>query len=495
MLVIVLGAFLLFAARDYGTVLFPGLSIHYSRLLPFVFVLSLTIALYGLRNIVDNCVTDKRKKAIIVLCAASILIHQQMLFAVGVNDFDPAVSDLYAEPQSTTWSFDEFELNAQAQGVLHDLKNTQGAERIFVQLRPAQGLAYIGSQHYFTSEVPRQNKQSTITGLYLESSPETPFIMPALYAVSRGGLQVWGDARLLSVKGFTDQPFETHLKRLAAFGVTHVVASAPHFIKDLSAATTSARFIKGRANFKLFALNHPDPIVKRLNTLPVLYIDLDNRLPFREISLALFAGEKTAAIPLAHWNKKQLPNIEEIKNFSLVIASAGASSPREINALQRLGKPVVLLNAPKEKIEQLDPWVQRVAIVRFESAPNRFINNNREVLWPAGWEDLQNIVADRTSGERSAEGIDAKISNTRIELNANGPVAVNLGYTPYWHCEKCELYMGGRGTMIVFAAGETVLTYRADGPKKAGIAISWISIAITGLVILRKTKKPRRTAA
>jgi hypothetical protein len=244
----------------------------------------------------------------------------------------------------------------------------------------------------------------------------------------------------------------------------------------------------------LFALNHPDPIAKRLDVLPVLYIDLDDRLPFREVSLALFAGEKTAATPLAHWNKKRLPTTEEIKDFSFIIASAGASSPEEINALQRLGKPVILLNTAKELIEQLDPSAQRGAIVRFEGAPSRFVNNSREVLWPAGWEDLQRVVADRVRSAGMSEMIDVSISDTRIEFRADGPVAVNLGYAPYWHCEGCELYMGGRGTMIVLAKGEAVLTYRADGAKKAGIAVSWAAIAATGFLALRGIKKPRRSA-
>ena len=489
----------IFLVRDYIAVIFPKIDLYYHRLAPFALVISLSIAAWSLKTLWEKWAEDDRKKTLFVLLFTTLFFQSQLNFLIGTNDFNPATEGLESLKQPIGWTWEDYGGTEEGEILLEKLKTFPDVQRIYVELPPAEGTVDFGSLHYFTSQIPLHNNQAVITGLYIESSPLTPFIMPTLDALTdEESILVWGDSRLKSIKVFYDQPFTTHLNRLRHLGVNYIVAYSPYVKKNLG--TEKNVSVVGQTKmFSIFRIADTKPLLYPLKTKPGLFINEDTTLSFRDVAMAIFAGQKTYDFPLAHGRMKPLELTKENTDpFSLLIVNGKNLDLATMQHIKSLNHPALIINPSGEVVRVIPPSKNFRYLSQLETIPKGFPTYYKS--GPLSWATFLRVLDDMAKEfpeiKTSTAISSSTINNQTISFNHAGPVVINGGYSPYWQnttCKECLVYEVTPANMLVFANGQTTITYQTDPLKRAAEAVSWISLAL--LIILSiKTVISNRSA-
>lgn len=480
------GMSLFFIARNQLSLIFSELIIHYPRFLPFIFIFVLSPVAYAL-DWLWRCWTQDltRRKVYFVILVVFLALNFFYAFDIKseISPGDPFIR------QPLAWQWSEFESAAEGQALLDKLKNINDAVRILVQMPPIEAEAYLGSLHYFTSQVPLRNNQNVITGLYVESGALAPFIMPTLEALTLGEAQAYGDVRLQLVKPFYNQDIGLHLQRLKKFGVNYLVSYSLGFTRRL-VETNQVVFSDRTEYFKIFKLPDAYPLAYKAKYQPALYLNFGNKSLFREVAMALFAGSETFDFPIAEGKLKIAAlNHDWLDSFSVMIVNGSGLCASDFEALLKLKHPLVILNAGGEIKNAIAAAVLNAGDIHF--VDNFEIIAKRRNLpyeqWPAGWSDLIGIISSYQDRYRisDADVVTLKqFSDQQIVFEGSGPIIVNSGYSPYWqqsNCASCQVFRVSPDQMLVFGNGEVELEYAADSVKKASILLSLLTVA--GLII------------
>lgn len=478
---------LFFIAGSRISLLLPDFTFHYQRLLPFIFIFILSISACALnwlwnswgkgipRQFLGEC--GRRKIYFIILLAA--------LAGVFFYTFDiksEILPDDTSIRQPLAWSLDEFEYAEEANIILEKLNNLKDMRRLFVQLPSVEGLGYLGSLHYFTSQVALINKQNVITGLYAQSAPLTPFIMPTIHALTSGQVQIFGDTRLKLVRPFYDQAFSVHLNRLKKFGVNYIVSYTPAFGARLDKSGQAA-LIDATQHFKIFKIHDSRPLAYQAPYKPALYLNLDGGVGFKDLVLAVFAGEDTYNFPVVSGHNK-LKNLDEelLENISIIIVGGSKLDAHDLNLLAKLDRPLIVLNPSNiaEKAALTDSNI--IVSDNFETIPKLRISIYGK--WPAGWVGLYEALAafsEEINIDEPAPVAVEEFTSSTIKINGSGPIIINAGYSPYWQnieCKECPVFKVSPLQMMVFGKGETTLEHKADGVKNFAAAVSLFAAAV-----------------
>ena len=480
------GIFFIFIVRDYLSLMFPQLSLHYYRFANFLFIVSLALGTYAIAYFFNSLENENKKiiKILFYILFPLLLIQAILLFDIGTNEFSPYLEELYDYKDPLIWKDEGFSYTKEVDFLINNVvKKLDDVFRIFPEIPSEEAFFFLGSPHYFTAKIPLVAGKSVITGLYAESAPLTPFIMPLIDVLTDGRNITWADNKLKALKLFYKQDFENHLERLKNFGVNYVIAYEPSFVKKLN-SSPSSEFVGRTEHFFLFRLKEAKPFIYYPAYKPVLYFNHDNKISFRDISLVFFSGTSTMNVSLVDGGRKWSSNPELLEkefldNFSLLIVSGSKLSDKELKDLIAFNKPLIILNAPfaLKEIYASSPLVHFIDYFKIikEGKYRPYYN------WPLGWQELFSLVEKYTlplDNSSLDKIIIDKQTEKEIRFKAKGPVIINSGFSPYWRkvdCisdNSCLVYQVSPSQILVFSSGETVLYYESDNVKKIAIFVS-----------------------
>ncbi|MDA2936540.1 hypothetical protein MYX06_04960, partial [Patescibacteria group bacterium AH-259-L05] len=482
------GALLIFILiRGSIAQFFPDVTLHFSRFFPFLYMVMLAMMAYGFNWIwqqwARKCV---RKKIYISIILVVLALHSFVSFDIGTRIKDERLSYISSE-----WTWEAYPYGREAEELVAKIREFDDAHNVFVQMPADEALVLTGSMNYFTSRIPLLHHQQVITGGYPESSPLTSFIFPTLDAFTKGGVLIWGDIRLRHVLPFYRQDASIHLRRLQMFGVNYIAAYSPGFISTLE-SLEDVVLIDRTEHFKIFKVAQTHPFAYPAPVKPGLYINADGKIPFKDISLALFSGEHTFDIPMVKGNASIDELDQDIRErFSTLIISGSELSQADIERLQGLDHPLIVINqnnAVSAAFERSDIQF----IDTFEVIPKARREPYRQ--WPVGWEELHNAVRlafDNFYYESLPFVKAKKVASETIEIQGEGPIIINAGYSPQWqyqNCKTCEVFQVTPANMMIFSTGNAILKYTYDTTKVIGIIISLLSLVIVFLILFFKQK-------
>lgn len=473
---------LLFLSRNYFLAMFPKFAIHYYRFLPFVFVLALMLASIGVRALYERAHGSRNKKIAVGILVFFMIFQSYALFSVNASEKNRF--SLFGETYIPYhWNIEDYGSAKEGAFLLERLK-VYSPQRVIVEPSPVGYLSSLGSTHYFTGMIPMKNGQSTLYGLYAESSGNSPFIFSSIEGLLQYPFN-WGDVRLSSsVPSFFSQPPEYHVKRLAHFGMDYFVAFGEKTRERIS-SVENAKLIEKTNNFAIYSIQDHKELAYPAKYKPALYINLDRALPFREIALAAFDHINLIDFPIADGGSSLARIRENAPLFSVIIVSASSMSEEEKNTLLSLPNPLVLLNA--------NPAIYD------ESRGATTIDGFRELPYPVSlyalrpkpgsWESFQNALValkERFLLDETSYEPPSLFTNTEIRYTGYGPMIINAGYFPYWKKDRCAsgncaVWRVTPDQMLVFSDGLTVLHYEPNVLKKVLMFISYGTIA--GLLI------------
>ncbi|MEW6617230.1 MAG: hypothetical protein AB1333_02305 [Patescibacteria group bacterium] len=465
--------------RNYLVTLFPALGIHYYRFIPFVFALALAATSYGIIALMEG-VKNLRSKSVIAVLLGVMILQPFLLFNIDQAREPASKNSLFAGAGIPyRWHLEKYGSAAEGQKLLELLRNLSPSKRTLVEPSPYNYFAALGSPHYFTAMIPMENGQSTLYGLYAESSPLTPFIFSSIESLLQTAFY-WGDVRLSGlVPTFFNQSAENHVKRLAHFGMDRFVAFRALTRERLNEASSTS--IEARTeNFEIYRVEEAKPLVYESENLPIIYVDADGKLPFREIALAVFEDIELLNVPILEAkNIREAIVLAAREAVSALIVSAGSLGNEEIKNLESAALPVLLLN-PSERIKTKPHpanWIILEGFSKLDMPVSLALVRPK----PSAWAPFQDIIKKFLAAKNPEAGsvAIASFANREIRFEGKGPIVINAGYFPYWKISGCEgdvvcgVWRVTPDEMLVFAEGETTLRYEADGIKKVAIVISW----------------------
>lgn len=464
----------------YGLTMFPSLPIHYYRMMPFLLSFALILASYGIVMLWRG--GGRYIKGGVVGLVTVMLVFLLFTFDIGngENRFESqglfnTYESSYA-PQRESYSYYE---NTEAfLSVMADLP----IQRFFAQ---SSSVTNAGSPHYLMSLAPYLNKQPSVFGLFVESSSQSPFLIPSLEGVMGGRIE-WGDDRLSEkIDSFLEQPLDTHIKRVGMFGVSHLIAEGEAFAQRLS----ESELLKEEytdAYRSIFSLREYSPLIYPSEYKPGVYMNLDGTLPFRDVALALFEGEKSFSLPLIEW-EGNLSQIEDEKDsFSFLLVS-GANLPQYKEELENISLPLIILN-PNGKLTH----PQRYYIHTFEPLSYSRVYPSKPTSSFA-WKQLQETALSLLVEDEGSVVVE-RIDENSISFEGEGAIIINAGYGPSWEivssCERellCRVWHLSPSRMLVFSEG--VVSMKHDSPEGWGIVSVLSTVLFMGGMVYVRRKK------
>ncbi|MFA6603444.1 MAG: hypothetical protein WCT10_01225 [Patescibacteria group bacterium] len=462
-----------FLSRTLLPIFLPSFKFHYQRLLPFLFVLLLVAAAAFFQWLWSAwAVGSTRRRVYCALLAAMLLFNFFFTFDLMADAGQTAVSRL-----SAAWSWDDFPLARQADEVVELLRQRE-TRRILVQVPPADGLSLLGSLHYFSSRLPLVNGQSVITGLYVESSPLTPFIMPSVLGLTEGRELVHGDRRLRLVKPFILQGPAAHLERLKMFGVDTIVAYSPEFASTLASLLGGAEI--GRVEpFRVYSVQGASALVRSEPRRPGIFFDAGGQAKFRDAAMMLYAGEKTFDFPLLDGGRAATATAEELAGCSVIVISGQRLAAPTLDIIRAAGRPVVFLGSAPAGVSD---WPEATIIADLEVITAlRQVRQEFYETWPDGWERFIGIMekfAVRDPAAATSEPAVAVLNGWQVSYASAGPVILNGGYAPGWQVRNGNgrrVRQVSPALMYIDGAGDATLIYGRTAIDRVGLFLSAIS--------------------
>jgi hypothetical protein len=459
--------------------LLPNFTFHYERFVVFAYVFGLVAAAVTVDEIWGKWADDvgRRKFYVAVLLA---VIGGSYLMAF---DFKPEIKtegESLTLPEEWTWS--EFEAADEGQFMLEALDRAPGVQRVLGLMPRAWTTTFLGAQHYFLSRVPLHNRQAMFGGVYVESSPLVPFVNPTIEALENWDTERHGDKRLRYVGPFREQGWSVQLDRLKTLGGSHVLA-VKGFATDRLENSGAAVSLRETDNLQLFRLDGPAPLATSVQGVGC-YFDLNGRTRFRDVALAVWAGEESYDVPVIHGGRvwPGEPWFERT-GCRTVVLDASELTGEEPARWRGEGRSVIVLNGSGGDVD----------IEEFETVPL----SRREITvdWPNGWPELQAAIADAVFEESQATvafGGDGQV----MEVEGDGPVFVRFGFSPYWESKDSDVYQTTTGFMLVTGDGTRTLDFRPSKGNRWFLVASylagaaWILFAVA--LVLRSRRKLER---
>lgn len=477
--------FFIFVVRNLIHTLLPGMTVHFYRFSPILFFLALAISSFAIDAVRRRFFGDGIRKFVFVSAILALVIHGQTTFISQANSLDPLNTDPYYSKTPLQWNFDEFPYAKEGKEFVALMAEKSDAERILVLSPPDMLAGFLGSPHYFDSMLVSENDQHVISGLYAESSPLTPFIMPVVRVLSEGKTLSWGENQLSFVSDFTERPYKEHLERMFDLGVNYVVSSDISIMSELLGSGL-VTFEGGTNHFGLFKAKQFSPLAFSPEILPFLYVQGEGGVPFGDIAKAAYTGEKNYAIPIVNAGAAGFDEISEILSktpHSGVIFSGKTVTEDTLLALKELPAPVILVSEDvEEETMLLNPSVTFIPV--FESIEGNFSHTNRYPLY--GWRMFNGGLSSLSKKNESKEPELVSFGAETITVRSDGFSVLNIGYSPYWkieNCETCGLFEVSPSRMAVYGNGIVTLSYDTSRPENSfGGYVSLLSlIALAGI--------------
>ncbi len=440
------------------------------------------IASYGIVSLWREKVRGQRYiRGGIVICVALLVILPLTSIDIGSTErsFEEGIV-----PYTSSYSpRGEDYIHYEAASEILSFMNTLPIQRFFSE---SSVVGDLGTPHYFMTMGPLKNNQASLFGVFVESSPQAPFIMPTFEGVL-GGMLDWGDNRISEkISSFLKQPQEVFVERLGYFGVSHVIATTQGF-KDRLAEVEGVSVATSTPYYNVYALEEYKPLMYASEYKPGVYMNLDGTLPFRDVALALFEHPDTYRLPVIEWDR-DLSELEAVSDaFSFLVVSADGISQDEKELLENISLPLIVLN-PRERIDH----PQRYNIYDFEPLSYNIYYPpvpDASFAWKQFQKQVLELIERRDVSEVSVERID----NETISFLGNGPVIINAGYFPYWlvtsECHSllsCSVFQVTPSQMLVFSEGKTTLSYQSPYGWWGIVSLLALLFLFWGLWYVRK---------
>ena len=491
-MLVTLGA--MFMGRRLVSWAFPAFTIHYERLFPFIYFLIVIVAADAFRKLQEKWSEVAPRSGIYLAITAAMIAGFYFLMFDFKTEFH--LGDEYVrQPLLASWN--DFVYADEGKEIVSLLGKEADVGRVYAEMPTADAQAYLGSYEYFDVELPLINRQETIGGLYVESSPLTPYLTPTTEALTRFADKGHGDKRLRWMVPFIEEPKRTHLDRLRLLGVSHIIAYTPEFIGALRAESGVGE-VGGTEHFRVFRLAATAPVARTAAYKPAVYLNLDGRLPFRDFSMVVFAGEHSFDMPVVDGGRNASV-LERLSadGYSFIIASAGGTNDEEMKVLMASGHPLIILGRDQPP----GGAGQDAYLVAPEVIPLTITDWRRS--WPSGWRELQDAVASLKEKYRNPEASPVELrqlGDRSLSFSAKGPVTLNMGYASYWrtvNSADAAVWQITPAVMLVSGDGERRLRYAPD--KLAGFSSALSGLAAVILLVwfvwprrLRLRRSPSR---
>jgi len=465
---------------DYINPIFPGLTLHYYRLLGYDILFYLAISTVGLVAAWDWA--KKRRGLLGGSILIGVLILSQYLYFFNLTssaqtDVDEVMPVSEMTNISYSWSLSEFTNFSDANLVVSDLQSPLLPEapiRIMPEMSPSL-TGSLSSIHFFNTALPLANSQSSLFGLYAESSWQLPFIFPTSNLITGNGMR-WGRVKDLTFNSyFQSQDVASMVRRLQLFGVNYLVTGSDYF-DEQATKMPDGRLVKSDGKFKIYHLRGAKPFIYAADHIPGLFVR-HSGLSFRDFALGWYSSSELLDYPVAEWTEEiSRLTREEVSSFSFIVVELEAKPDNNfIEKISSLGKPVIFLNESKQSFNLSGPdtWeidnFQSIALLQ---------NNSLQMTQPnvESLETLTEFIEKYALSNEFASSTPAisNFSGKQISFSADGPYIINLGYFPYWqNTGEGKVYPVTPGQMLVFANSHTNLEYRAGADVSTG---KWLSI-------------------
>jgi hypothetical protein len=465
--IIIATVFALFALSGPISRLFPGFSLHYYRFLPVLFLLEIAAAASAIAWVWESWADGLTRRQLYLAVLGVFLVGSFFLaFDMGVSMVGEE-----AEPTAVAWQSSEYPGYGDATALVSLVRQLPSPQRVHVEMPMAEGLVNFGSLSHFARRLPAETGVAFASGLYQESGPLTPYLMPVLNMMQGGLAPIWGQETLRSFSPFVNQPLSAHLRRLGDLGVDYLAAYSDVLKRQLTNEGGAAA--AGTAGpFALYRLEDARPLAYAAPNRPAVFLSAYGGPTFREIATALYGGEGSYALPVAEEPRRATSlSTEEWARFSAVIVDGRRLDDESAATLKASGRSVILLNADEPS------WEGVTAIRTFEAAK---ATGDKKVFpdWLAGWRELQEaLAAVMPPNPKSTLPVTLdRADGQTIRLRGDGPTIVNFAYFPYWQTAggADRVYRVTPERMLVFAkpGEEVVLVYGSDWVKKASVAVS-----------------------
>jgi hypothetical protein len=428
-----LGSILFFLLRWPLSRVLPSVGIHYYRFLAVVYVLQLAVAAVGADWLWQRWAEGTTRRRV-YLAVLAVLVAISYFSAFDLLDRASANQDSWRRP--IAWDWAEFEGNEEAEALVSRLAQLKDANRIQVEMPIDVALTDLGSHFFFATRLPAANGQRSAAGLFVESAPQTPFLLSAVRTLQPGVNRIWGDERLRLIKPFVDQPKAVQLKRLGLFGINYLVATSPEMARQLE-QHEGAEAVGAVGRYRIYRLMEARPLAYRLEYWPAVYLSDYGQADFRDIALTVFAGEHSHDKPVIESRLTINAFVEQGgADYSAVIVDGHDLAVGEANSLKLLAVPVIVLN-PNAAVRSA--VADEAGNLRLIDQYQVVSKNSRRLWpdWPAGWAELQKELADLNwvpfVSDRDLTVLE--FSNQRVRFSDGGPLVINSGFSDRWQTD------------------------------------------------------------
>jgi hypothetical protein len=487
--------FFIFIVRNLISTVFPSMTVHFYRFSPVLFLLVLSLSSFALDFFQKTYIKNKKHLGIFLLLCVSLVTHGQMTFPREANNLDPLNTDPYYSKILINWSFNDTPYYLEGKEMLSRLAKKTDMNKLLVVV-PAETLSgYFGSPHYFDSMLVLKNKQNSISGLYAESSPLTPFIMPTIRALGENKVLAWGESQLSLLSDFINQPYTIHLKRIFDVGVNYIVSSDLSITSKLL-MSQMVTLEEHTEHFFVFKAREYSPNLFTPYTLPFAYIQGKEGIEFREIAKAVYAGKTTYNLPILNLKDISLDIFSHETDktlFSGLIFSEKNIKDETLVSLEKISIPVIIVSNDIDD-DDITAHPSLRFITNFESIEENFSHIRNNPIY--GWHALQQNLETLSIKNSTSTPALASFSSKKITIETNGPLSIlNIGYSPYWkikNCDTCRIFEVSPARIAIQGSGIIELAYdTSDTATRTGNYLSILSlIALFGIGIFwKKIKK------
>lgn len=468
----------------------PDLALHYFRFGVFVHLLELTVASVALAW------TWQRAKAHGVRTGHYVIAGVAIFVLMGVFLFDAkrqSVNDSeVVMDNDIAWSIDGLPGAAVAKDVTAAALTAGLTGRTFVE-SPTMVSSYLfGSVHYLEARLQHEAGLDNITGLYVQASTLSPFAYSAVSELSAGKIGYWAGEFIRFIRPFRSQSPAVFLGRLADLGVESEVLISPEKIEAVR-ATGLQDEVASSPEFAIFRARSHRPLISTAQHRPLVFAAAYGRVKFRELALALYAGEHTYDTLVVEEKRPVAAWAAEAARFSGIIVDAEGLDDRTLVSLRALGLPVIVLNAGSSVA------TNDYTIPRFE--PMTQTTHLEGSSWPVGWEQLWRNVSSLVEQSRlDAAGVTTVTDDGRqvsFEASAAIPYVINYSYFPSWQAAAGakRVYRVTPDRLLVFAdgPGTVTLTYGQTLTGKLSLAVTLLTVLLLAGLAWRQARRRQRS--
>jgi hypothetical protein len=459
------GAWLFFFSRLFLNTALPELVIHYYRFLAFLAALGLVSSGLAVSWLWETARAANKRNGWYVACGVAIVVMMSAFLLM--SDYREATGRERVLDAKVIWEPSELP-GYEAIGQLTSVMAKEGnSGRIAVEAPGLMSSFVYGSDYFLAAVLQFEQGRSMSNGLYSETGTLAPFLLSAQNELTAGyqGLRVKEYIRL--IKAYRAQPTASFLGRLADLGVTHQVFISPEKA-ELVRATGVEDEVASTPDFAVFRARAARPLVSAADHKPLVFLSAYGNLAFRDLAMALFAGERTYDTLVVEEDRRASEWPEAAlaqERFGGVIVDAGCLDGAAVGEIESLKLPVIYLNrsAQGDGCYGEEPT--------FEAMNAATSMEGRK--WPKGWEKLWEDVAKlREANLLPSAAAPQLLTDDRKQLEfmsaGTGPVVINYGYFPSWHVtagatgiyrvtpDRLLVYPDGTGTVRLQYGGSTL---------------------------------------